>query len=140
MEKNFRIIIAGGRDFDDYEKLHNEVFNVLVDLNMKYKNKISDTMRFEIISGKAKGADLLGEKFAKEYKVKLTLFPADWDKYGKSAGYRRNAEMAKYAVEGKEQGVIGVLIAFWDGKSKGTKSMIDLAKRYGLDEVYVVRY
>ena len=72
--------------------------------------------------------------------LKKQIFPAKWDKYGKSAGHRRNAEMAKHAVEGKKQGVIGVLIAFWDGKSEGTKSMIALADRYGLDEVHVVRY
>lgn len=141
MEKKFRVIIAGGRDFNNYELLHKEVYNILFKLNMKYGDDlVTDLKQYEIVSGHARGADSLGEKFAKECEIKLTLFPADWDKYGKSAGYRRNAEMAKYAVEGKEQGVIGILIAFWDGKSKGTRSMIDLAKRYGLDEVYVVRY
>ena len=139
--KKFRVIIAGGRDFNDYALLHKEVYNILFKLNMKYgDNLVADINQFEIVSGHARGVDTLGEDFAKECGIKLTLFPADWDKYGKSAGYRRNAEMAKYAVENKDSGAIGVLIAFWDGKSKGTKSMIDLAKRYGLDEVYVVRY
>ncbi len=139
--KKFRVIIAGGRDFNDYELLHKELYNILFKLNMRYEdNLVAYINQFEIVSGHARGADIMGEKFADEHDIKLKIFPAEWDKYGKSAGYRRNAEMAKYAVEGKEQGVIGVLIAFWDGKSKGTKSMIDLAKRYGLDEVYVVRY
>lgn len=139
--KKFRVIIAGGRDFNDYELLHKEVYNILFKLNMRYGNNlVAYINQFEIVSGHARGADIMGEKFADEYGIKLKIFPAEWDKYGKSAGYRRNAEMAKYAVEGKEKGVIGVLIAFWDGKSKGTKSMIDLAKRYGFDEVYVVRY
>lgn len=57
-------------------------------------------------------------------------------KYGKSAGYRRNVEMAKFAIEDQNK---GLLIAFWDGKSRGTKWMIDIAKRYDLD-VEVVQY
>lgn len=61
---------------------------------------------------------------------------ANWDLYGKSAGYRRNEDMAKYA---KEDTNIGVLIAFWDRVSKGTKHMIDLANKYRL-RVFVVNY
>jgi len=59
---------------------------------------------------------------------------ADWDKYGKSAGYKRNEEMAIYSKEDN-----GVLIAFWDEVSKGTKHMIDLANKHGL-KVFVVKY
>ena len=65
---------------------------------------------------------------------KVKRFVPDWNTYGKSAGYRRNAEMAKYASE-----AYGVLFAFWDGQSRGTKHMIDLANKYGL-EVHVVNY
>lgn len=61
-------------------------------------------------------------------------FPAQWDAYGRSAGIIHNREMAEYAAEGR-----GVLFSFWDGKSRGTKSMIELAKKYGL-EINVVRY
>ena len=89
-----------------------------------------------IISGTARGADQFGEQFAKEENYLLSRFPADWDKYGKSAGYRRNVEMAKFAIEDQNK---GLLIAFWDGKSSGTKWMIDIANQYGLD-VEVVRY
>ena len=77
----------------------------------------------EIVSGTANGADKLGEKFAKENGYPIKQFPADWDKNGKGAGYIRNAQMAEYA---------DALIVFWDGKSKGTKHMIDLAKRANL--------
>jgi hypothetical protein len=56
---------------------------------------------------------------------------ADWDTYGKSAGYRRNADMAKYS---------DAVVCFWDGVSKGTKHMIDLARQYGCFELLVVRY
>lgn len=92
--------------------------------------------KIRIVSGTARGADKLGEQYAQIAHYDVSRFPAAWDLYGKSAGYKRNAEMAKFA---SEDGNIGVLIAFWDGKSRGTKHMIDLAKRYGLD-VHVVNY
>ena len=76
-----------------------------------------------IVSGKANGADSLGEKYAKLKGYKVLEMPADWDKYGKSAGYIRNKEMAKIAD--------GAII-FWDGKSKGSKHMIDLSNEYNL--------
>ena len=95
---------------------------------------VDNPSQVKFISGTARGADILGEQFAYTYEYDVIRFPADWNTYGKSAGYRRNAEMAKYASE-----AYGVLFAFWDGQSRGTKHMIDLAKRYGL-EVHVVNY
>lgn len=104
-----KVIIAGGRDFEDYNKLC-QVCDYML-------SKQSD---IEIVSGTANGADTLGEKYAKEKGYPIAKFPADWNKYGKSAGYKRNAKMAEYA---------DALIAFWNGKSKGTKHMIDLANK-----------
>lgn len=127
--KELRIIIAGSRNFNDYELLKEEVINIV-----KSNNKPKQFIK--IVSGKARGADTLGECFAKEFGLETKEFPADWDRFGKKAGYVRNVEMAKYAVE---NGNDGILIAFWDGKSKGTKHMIDLAKKYGL-EIHVVRF
>ena len=75
-----------------------------------------------------RGADLLGEEYAKEHKIPLKIFPADWDTYGKRAGYLRNKQMAEYAS--KEN---GVLVAFPVGDSKGTKMMIRLAHEYDLE-------
>jgi len=89
-----------------------------------------------IISGTARGADQLGEKFADEMGLEIRRFPADWNQYGKRAGVIRNEQMARYAGEYGNQ---GVLIAFWDGKSKGTRWMIELAKQYGL-KAYVVEF
>ena len=86
------------------------------------------------VCGKAKGADTLGEKFALKYGINIKYFPADWNKYGKSAGYKRNVEMAEYAKEDN-----GILVAFWDRKSKGTKHMIETAKHAGL-KVFVLNY
>lgn len=68
--------------------------------------------------------------------MELVRFPANWAAFGKRAGYIRNEQMAKYAVE---DGSCGMLIAFWDGKSRGTKHMIDLANKHGL-KVHVVSF
>lgn len=84
-------------------------------------SKINDEI--EIVSGGAKGADALGEKYAKEKGYKLKRFIAEWDKYGKKAGILRNHEMAIYA---------DALLAYWDGQSRGTKNMIDEARTNGL--------
>lgn len=107
-----RIIIAGSRSFDNYECLSDFCTMAL-----------SNQDKVEVVSGTASGADKLGERFAMENNYHLSRFPANWDKYGKSTGYKRNAEMAKYA---------DALIAFWDGNSRGTKHMIDLAEKEGL--------
>ena len=130
--KELRVIIAGGRDFDDFPLLINKCIEIIAE-----ETKEDDTIeRIRIVSGTARGADKLGEQFANIAHYDVARFPADWDTHKKSAGYIRNAEMAKFA---SEDGNKGVLIAVWDGKSRGTKNMIDLAKRYGL-EVHIVNY
>lgn len=130
--KELRVIIAGGRDFDDFPLLMNKCIEIIAE-----ETKKNDSLeKIRIVSGTARGTDKLGEQYARIAHHEVSRFPAAWDIYGKSAGYRRNAEMAKFA---SEDGNIGVLIAFWDGKSRGTKHMIDLAKRYGLD-VHIVSY
>lgn len=135
-----RIIIAGSRDFKDYEKLKEFSIDAIESI---LKEKKLEEYDITIVSGGAKGADSLGEKFAKEYDLKLKIFKADWNnidvdgavvksnKYGKYnavAGHMRNEKMAEYASQ-----EIGMLIAFWDGKSTGTKNMIGLAEKYGLE-------
>lgn len=118
----FRIIIAGGRDFTNYTLLKEKVDNIISD-----KRK---THQIYIVSGKARGADSLGEKYANENGLNIMEFPADWGKHGKSAGYKRNLEMAENA---------DALIAFWDGESRGTKHMIDIAKEKNLP-TRIIRY
>lgn len=127
--KELRVIIAGSRDFNDYELLKKSAIEIITK-----KTMLPDLTR--IVSGGARGADTLGERFANEMGLEITRFIPNWDGLGKRAGYVRNAEMAKFAVEDDND---GMLIAFWDGQSRGTKHMIDLAKRYGL-EVHVVNY
>ena len=117
-----RVIIAGSRKFNDYQKL----LETLDELGIHLINSIDSV---EIISGHAPGADTLGERFADAYGYPLKIFPADWDKYGKAAGPIRNEQMAKYAAETDR----GILIAFPIGESKGTRNMIKLAKQYGLE-------
>ncbi|MCO6500258.1 MAG: DUF2493 domain-containing protein [Vicingus serpentipes] len=113
-----KVIIAGGRDFNDWGYLRRACMDTL-------KHAIS-TMEYEIvvISGKARGADTLGEKFAESQDMRVLSFPANWETHGKKAGFIRNEQMA-------EEG--DMLIAFWDGKSKGTKHMIDLALKHELE-------
>lgn len=122
-----RIIVAGSRDFSDYGLLKKKMLNIIAE--HEYEN-------IKIVSGTARGADRLGEWFAEEFNYDIVRFPAAWDRFGKRAGYIRNEEMAKYAIADDNQ---GVLVAFWDGKSRGTKHMIDLADKHGL-EVIIVKY
>ena len=113
-----RVIIAGSRDFNDYAKAAREIDRVLCDL----EGEIC------IVSGHCRGADMLGERYAAEKGIETCIFPANWRAFGKAAGHIRNNEMARFAAEGK-----GSLIAFWDGMSRGTKNMIELAKKHGLN-------
>lgn len=100
-----KTIIAGCRDFTDYKLLKDK---------LDYYRK--DKEITEVVCGLARGADELGEVYATENNIRVKPFPADWDKHGKSAGPIRNRQMAEYA---------DCLIAVWDGKSKGTKNMIE---------------
>lgn len=104
-----RVVIAGGREFNNYELLR-EICDEHI------------TPDSEIVSGGARGTDKLGERYSKEKGYDLKVFPADWSK-GKGAGHIRNRQMAEYG---------DMLIAFWDGESKGTLNMINTAKKLGL--------
>ena len=84
----------------------------------------------EVISGAARGADALGEEWARENGIPVRRFPAEWSRYGKSAGVVRNSQMAHNA---------DALIALWDGKSRGTEHMIFIAKVRKLN-VFVYRW
>lgn len=82
-----------------------------------------------VLSGTARGGDTLGERWAEQNGIPVERYPANWPAYGKAAGYKRNEEMAGFAE---------ALIALWDGKSRGTQHMIDIARREGL-RVFVWR-
>ena len=115
-----KVVIAGGREFKDYKKLKRYMDFILMNV---------DKDKLEIVSGGARGADLLGGKYAEEKGYPIKQFIPDWG-IGKQAGYLRNWDMAKYA---------DALVAFHDGESKGTQHMINLAKKENL-LVRVVNY
>lgn len=116
-----KLIIAGSRTFTDFKKLCEVCDQIL-----------QDQTDVEIVSGAYyKGADKLGEQYTIERGYKLTKFPADWERFGKAAGPKRNEQMANYA---------DALIAFWDGKSKGTKNMIQIAEKENLKVIIIPFY
>jgi predicted Rossmann fold nucleotide-binding protein DprA/Smf involved in DNA uptake len=114
-----KLIIAGGRDFNDYNVMRDEA-----------NRFIGDEKDITIISGLARGADTLACRFASDYGYPLRGFAAEWGKFGRAAGPIRNKLMAKNA---------DALLAFWDGKSRGTMHMIEYAEQMNL-KVKVVSY
>lgn len=117
-----KLIVAGGRDFVDTQVM----ITVLMDL--VDKGKIDPNP--ELVCGMARGADISAFRLWKSENMQIHVFHAEWDTYGKSAGFRRNKEMGEFA---------DAAVCFWDGKSKGTKHMIDIMNRLN-KPVYVVRY
>lgn len=107
-----KLLVCGGRDFTNYKLLSEKIEKITI-------NHTIDTL----ISGCAKGADSLTLQWAQEKKIKVNTFPAKWDKYGRGAGFIRNLKMLNEATH---------VIAFWDGKSKGTEHSILNAKKMGL--------
>ena len=120
--ENFKVIIAGSRGFSNYKLLKEKCNEYLREKRKEYN--------IIIISGGARGADFYGEKYAQDEGFSLEVFLANWNKFGKSAGFRRNEQMAEVA---------DALIAFWDGKSHGTKHMIEIMENKKL-LVKVIKY
>lgn len=106
-----RIVVAGCRNFNDYEIAKNYIDLCLNEIKEKY------TLVF--VSGGCKGADSLGQRYAKENGYKVEIYHANWKIYGRAAGPKRNKKMAE---------ISDYVICFWDSKSRGTKSMIEYAK------------
>lgn len=108
-----RVLVCGSRHLNDYELVKSKLLELHCTTKENGKHKIDC-----IISGHARGADSLGERFAKEYNIPLEIYPADWDKYGKAAGPIRNAQMLK-------EGRPGLVVAFVAPNSRGTQNMIN---------------
>ena len=113
-----RIIIAGSRDWGNWRLVDKAVKRSGIEINLE-----EDV----IVSGAARGVDTVGEVWAEDMGLPVVQFPAYWERHGKSAGHKRNKEMANYA---------DALIAIWDGRSAGTRNMIETAQDHGL-EVFV---
>jgi len=129
--ETFKVIVAGGRTFKDMRLAFEELDRLLIDKGETVEIVSGGQCTTDPKTGRKYGADYIGEKYATTYRhCKLTKFPADWNTHGKSAGPKRNRQMAEYA---------DALVAFWDGKSHGTKNMIDYAKGKGL-KVRIIRY
>lgn len=116
-----KIIIAGTRNFTDKHLLFCQMDWFVTKFDLRY---------FSVVSGTAEGADRLGEEWADQRNIDCERFPPDWNKHGKAAGPIRNAQMADAA---------DICVVFWDGKSKGTKNMIETALSKGL-LVKVIKY
>lgn len=115
MNKGMAIIIAGSREFNDYELLKR-----VCDMYTNDRNDVT------IISGGARGADKLGEDYSIERNFKLLRIEAEWNEYGRSAGYRRNCDMAITANNYIDR----MCVAFSIDNSRGTNHMINICKRY----------
>lgn len=111
----FHCLIVGSRGYTDYNAF-----------KAKCDALLTDKTDIEIVSGGCSGADALAERYAHERGYSLQIFPAEWSRYGKRAGYVRNREMHAYISTFPERGVI----AFWDGQSKGTAQSFALAKEF----------
>ena len=117
-----RVIVAGSRTCNDYSYISTV-------LNEYVRYCTENGIKPEFVSGGCRGVDTLAERFCKLHGYQIKVFNADWATYGNRAGYLRNKQMAEYASGVPDS----VLIAFWDGKSRGTKMMIDLAKEHNLN-------
>jgi hypothetical protein len=104
-----KIIVAGSRNINLYR-------------NVSFAIEHSDFEVTEVVCGEARGPDRLGRYWAEQNGIPVKSFPADWNSEGKRAGSVRNIKMGDYA-DG--------LVAIWDGKSSGTRHMIDYMKKLG---------
>lgn len=119
-----RVIIAGGRDFDNYELMKKKLDELF------FVSSEFDAVPIKIISGMAEGADTLAIRYADEREMTKILFPANWKYHLRMAGFLRNEDMLRIATH---------LVAFWDGQSHGTKHIIDIAHEKGVP-VWVFEY
>jgi hypothetical protein len=128
-----RLIIAGSRDLPA-DRAQALVAEGVRQVCRAFNIAVEDIG--EVVSGNSGAVDLAGERFAQDFGLELQRFPADWSLWGKSAGPVRNRQMASYANDAGPRK--GILLAVWDGVSKGTGNVIEEAKRFGL-RVHIVR-
>jgi len=105
-----KIVVCGSRYVTSYELVKEKIEQCIKENNIRIA---------QLVSGGAKGVDTLAENWAIQKGIEVIRFPANWDKYGLSAGPIRNRQMANYC---------DIVIAIWDGKSRGTKNMIDYSE------------
>ena len=113
----FRLAVVGSRTFHDYDLLSQVLGSVHTPISI-------------IVSGGAKGADSLAEKYALEHDIDTDIYLPDWDKFKKTAGFVRNYDIVANA---------DAVVAFWDGKSRGTMHTVKIAEKAGLP-VYIKEF
>lgn len=109
-----RVIVCGSRGYQD----RNKIANALYDLALEFANPL-------IVHGYARGADRIAHQEAQKLGLLIETHPAEWDQFGKAAGFIRNQRMADLGAR--------VCLAFWDGRSSGTKDMMDRARKKGIE-------
>lgn len=130
MRKKVGIIIAGGRTFNNYVKLKDEVSRIITQ-----KLEVEPDTEIEIVSGKNRGAGYLGKRFARKEKYNLKLVPLKWNNNSRDeAKVIQNRELCDYAKQEK-----GILIVFWDGRSSNIRKLIELCRAAALEE-FVIPY
>ena len=112
------IVIAGSRGWND-QKLLSSYMDYFIEHELPLEHPSIDLKDIRVISGTARGADRIGERWAESRDIEVIRMPADWATHGRSAGYIRNREMAEIADR---------VFIFWDGVSRGSKHMHDIAK------------
>lgn len=117
----FKVLVCGGRDYQDYPKLASVMEDIV-------KNYTPDASYLLIIQGGALGADNMARLWATSEGIHSATIPALWNTYGKRAGYLRNSVMAEMEPD--------LCVAFPGGK--GTKMMVDLCKKKGIEVMEVV--
>lgn len=115
----FYLLVAGSRTFNDYELMNRKLAKILDRVGTEYASIV-------LVHGGAKGADTIAKQIAIDSGWEIVEFKADWDKFGKSAGYRRNRAMHEFIAKHKARGCV----CFWDGKSRGTTHNFSLAKEF----------
>ena len=123
--EQMKLLIAGSRSITDYEKVKDTIEN-FVDIEeflSRSGRKID-----KVITGGAIGVDQLGARWAREKGIPVLICKPNWKRDGKRAGFIRNSLMI--AMLDKKEG--DMLLAIWDGKSRGTNDTIEKAKKEGV--------
>jgi hypothetical protein len=113
-EVRVRVLVCGSRTWTDEDAIYRR----LLGLASEHKGDVT------VVHGRADGADRLAGRAADRLRLVEEAYPADWDRYGRAAGPIRNAQMLRSGID--------LVIAFWDGRSKGTKHMLAISEKAGV--------
>lgn len=130
-----RVIICGGRDFVGMDETTLSKLDRILLFNEQTQKPIR-VSEIEIVSGCTRGDDAIGELWAQSRGSALKKMPANWTRDGKRAGFIRNSEMLRYIPETGHEPMV---IAFWDGRSRGTGHMIEESRKHGVP-VHAIQY